>query len=35
MISFLNDVHGAGNCQDPDEKQQQKKKVIKWKMLSF
>ena len=29
MISFLNDVDGAGNCQDPDEKKKQKKKVIK------
>ena len=29
MISFLNDVDGAGNCQDPDEKNNKKKKVIK------
>ena len=30
MISFLNDVDGAGDCQDPDEKKKtKKKKVIK------
>ena len=29
MISFLNDVDGAGNCHDPDEKKTKKKKVIK------
>ena len=30
MKSLLNDVDGAGNCQDPDEKKkQQKKKIFK------